>query len=122
MSEPINFFLQNNDNLKPREEVRIEKLGAEPLPDGRRIKVSMEVTPFRERPNLEIALFDQAQRKVSGTTVIEAMTFRMEFILHLRNVTEPAGDYELRAALYYEDLASPQHRAQATVRIPTPAE
>lgn len=122
MSEPINFFLQNNDNLKPRDEVRIEKLGAEPLPDGRRIKVSMEVTPFRERPNLEIALFDQAQRKVSGTTVIEAMTFRMEFILHLRNVTEPAGDYELRAALYYEDLAAPQHRAQATVRIPAPAE
>lgn len=120
MSEPINFFLQDNDNLKPRHEVRIEKLGAEPLPDGRRIKVKMEVTPFRERPSFEIELFDEAERKVGGTTVIEAMTFRMEFILHLRGVTEPAGDYELHAALYYEEPSEPQHRTQTMVHIPEP--
>lgn len=120
MSEPINFFLQNNDNLKPRDEVRIEKLSAEPMPDGRRIKVRMEVTPFRERPSFEIALFDEAQRKVGATSVIEAMTFRMEFVLHLRGATEPAGDYALRAALYYEDPATPQHLAQTTVHIPAP--
>jgi len=120
MNEPINFFLQNNDHLKPRDEVRIEKLGAEAMPDGRRIKVQMEVTPFRERPSFEIALFDEAQRKVGGTTVIEAMTFRMEFVLHLRGVTEPAGTYTLRAALYYEDPSAPQHLTQTTVHVSAP--
>ncbi len=122
MSNPLDFYLDNNPNLKPRHEVRIEKLDAEPLPDGRRIKVQIEVTPFRERPSFEIALLDAAQRRVGGTTVIEAMTFRMEFILHLRDVTQPEGDYELHAALYYEDPAAPQHHAIATVHIPAPAD
>jgi hypothetical protein len=121
VSEPINFFL-NSDNLKPRSEVRIEKLDAQPLPDGRRVKVQLDVTPFREKPSFEIAILDAAGARVGGTTVIEAMTFRLELTLHLRGVAQPEGDYTLHVALYYEDPAEPQDHAQTTITIPAPAE
>lgn len=117
MSEPPRFFLPDNPNLRPRNEVRIERLEAEPSPDGRRIKVQITVTPFREQPNFEIALYDAAQRHVAGTTVIAAMNFRLEFTLHLRGVPAP-GEYTLRADLHYDDLPEPIERAEVIVHLP----
>ncbi|MCZ2096320.1 MAG: hypothetical protein AAGU78_11955 [Chloroflexota bacterium] len=117
MSEPPRFFLTENPNLKPRDEVRIERLEAEPSPDGRRVKVQIAVTPFREQPNFEIALVDAAQRHVAGTTVIAAMNFRLEFTLHLRGIPAP-GEYTLRADLYYDEAPAPAHRAETTLRLP----
>lgn len=122
MSEPINFFLPDNDNLKPREEVRIEKLDAEPLPDGRRIKVQLEVTPFREKPNFEIVILDATGTKVGETLVIEAMHFRLEFTMHVRSAAQPQGEYALVAALYYDEPATAQDRAETAVYIPAPGE
>lgn len=117
MSEPPRFFLPDNPNLKPRDEVRIERLEAEPSPDGRRIKVQITVTPFREQPNFEIALYDAAQRHAAGTTVIAAMNFRLEFTLHLRSVPAP-GEYTLRADLHYDDTPDPVDRVETTVHLP----
>lgn len=120
MTGPPTFFLPDNPNLRPREEVRIEQLAALPTPDGQRVRVQIQVTPFREQPNFEIALYDSAQRRVGGTTVIAAMNFRMEFIVHLRGVAHPHGDYVLRADLYYDDPSAPQDRAETAVHIPAP--
>lgn len=121
MSEPL-FFLPDNDNLKPRHEVRIEGLDATPLEDGRRVRVRLEVTPFREKPSFSIAILDAANGVVAETTVIEAMGFRLELILHMRGAAPPEGDYALHAALYYEDPSTPQDRAQTTVHLPAPGE
>ena len=42
-----------------RKEVRIIELRAEPWPeDGRRVRIHLEVTPFLERPNLEVPITD----------------------------------------------------------------
>lgn len=117
MTDPPRFFLPDNPNLKPRDEVRIERLEATPSPDGRRVKVQIAVTPFREQPNFEIALYDTAQRNVGGTTVIAAMYFQLELTLHLRGIPAP-GEYMLRADLYYDDAAAPACRAEITLRLP----
>jgi hypothetical protein len=114
----IDLFLQNDESRAPRDQVRIERLAATPYPDGRRIKVEIDVTPFRERPNLEIAIRDQNGKMVSGSSVIATMIFKMEFVLHLRDVTEPAGDYIVEAKLYYDDILSPQDTREITLNIP----
>ena len=117
--DDINLYLLNNDNLLPRNQVKITEVTATPYPDGRRINVAIAITPFRERPNLEIAILrapDGDEDKegtasptlVAGTSVIAIMTFQADFNLHLRGVNDLAGTYSVNVALYYEDVQSPQ--------------
>ena len=49
----INFF-ESNDVPQPRDKVKIERVDTQPYPDGWRVKVIVEVTPFEDRPSLEI--------------------------------------------------------------------
>lgn len=114
----IDLFLQNNPNLRPRDEVRIERVAATPYPDRYRVHVEVEVTPFREQPNLEIAITDQNGRAAATATVVALMGFKVAFNLHLRGVDDPAGSYAVRVQLYYEDVTSPQDTYEAPLVIP----
>ena len=40
----------------PPGETRISAVRAEPWPDGRRVSVEVEITPFQQRPNLHISI------------------------------------------------------------------
>jgi hypothetical protein len=111
------FFL-NNANLLPRNEVRIERVAASPFPDQRRVKLEVDVTPFRERPNLEIAIRDAQGRAVSVASILSTMHFKMEFVMHLRGVERPAGDYSVQVRLYYDDAGLPQDTAETALTIP----
>jgi hypothetical protein len=114
----INLFLQNNPNLHPRDDVRIERVTATPYPDRRRVHVEVEVTPFREQPNLEITISDEHGRPVAATTVVALMGFKMAFNLHLRGADDPVGPHTVRVQLYYEDVASPQDVYETHLDIP----
>jgi hypothetical protein len=116
----IDLILQNNDNLLPREEVRVERVKAAPYPDGRRVHVEVTVTPFRERPNLEITIINAGGKTVSSTSAIAIMNFRVTFTLHLRGVDDPAGEYTVRVQLYYDDINAPQDTHETALHI-TPA-
>lgn len=97
---------------QPREKVRIERLHAQPHPDGWRVKVDIDVTPFQERPSLEIRLLKPGENLlVAELSVIETIHRTMEFTIHIRRVKALPGDYVAEADLYYEDRANPQHRA-----------
>ncbi len=114
----IDLIFQNNDNLLPRDEVLVESVKATPYPDGRRVHVEITVTPFRERPNLEIAILNAEAKIVSTASAIAIMNFRVALTMHLRGVTDPAGDYTVRVQLYYEDAAVPQDSYAAMLNIP----
>ena len=113
----IDFILQNNDNLLPRDEVHIESVKASPYPDGRRIHVEVTVTPFRERPNLEIAILNAQEKVVSTASAIAIMSFRLALTMHLRGVTDATGNYTVRVHLYYEDAAAPQDTNTAALTM-----
>ena len=113
----INLFLQNNPNLRPRDEVRIERVAATPYPDRHRVHVEVDVTPFREQPNLEITISDQNGRVAATATVVALMNFKVAFNLHLRGAADPVGLYTVRVQLYYEDVASPQDTHEASLEI-----
>lgn len=114
----IDLFLQNNDNLLPRSQVRIERVLATVYPDRRRIKVSVDVTPFKERPNFEISIRAKDGKLVAGSSVIASMHFQMEFILHLRGVeSDPAGEYNVSVQMYYDDIRSPQDTYETVLHI-----
>lgn len=101
-------FFDNGDNApKPREEVKIESVTVAPYEDGFRVHVEVDVTPFRERPNLLLMIHDEDDNIVSELNIIETMHPHMEFTMHLRGVENPAGAYSLTVELFYETRRPP---------------
>ena len=101
------FFFDSDEAPLPREQVKITELTVQPYPDGSRVAMQLKITPFLERPNLEIYARKDGGPIVAEMSVIETMTPRLEFTLHIRGVDSLAGDYALRAELYYDDRLSP---------------
>jgi len=97
------FFPDPNDPPLPPEEVRLRDLRAEPSPDGARVKVFLELTPFLKRPCAEVTLNDPDGAEVASTAILEAISRQMEFNLHLPS-DSPGGEYSLQVTLYYQKL------------------
>jgi len=93
------------DGLPPNE-VRFIELHTEPWPeDASRVRVHLEVTPFLERPNLEVLITDASSQEVSSINIIESIDTRMAFTMHLRG-KEGNGPYTLKAAVVYPDIGT----------------
>ncbi len=113
------FFTPDDANPPlPRAEVRIEELSAEPYPDGGRVRMTLTLTPFLERPNLEIYARKQGGPIVAELSVIETMMTQLDFTLHIRGVESLPGTYVLRAELYYDERTNPQDVRETTFLIP----
>ena len=95
------FFPEDSLNRMTPEETRIKTLSAEPYPDGYRVHVNIEVTPFQKRPHIEVVLTDASGDEIGSTTIVEPMTWKMEFTMHIRG--ELNNPYTLEARLFYTD-------------------
>lgn len=104
----IQFFNNNDQVPKPKDEIRIEELTVTPYPDRRRIFIVIKVTPFQERPNLVLVARDEEDNIVGELDIIETMHTTMEFTMHLRGPQDTAGAYSLTADLFYETKSPPQ--------------
>ncbi len=99
------FFDNPNDLPVPPEEMAIRKLTVQPYEDGRRVAVDFEITPFQEKPNMEIDVRNSKDLLVATLSVVEAIEHKMSFTLHLREET-PGGEYTLKMDVFYTDLSS----------------
>jgi hypothetical protein len=87
--------------LPPRE-VRIRDLRVESYPDGKRIRVSLELTPFQKRPSGELFINDLLGNQVATANIIETIDSKMELTMHLRT-PNPQGQFSARAIIFYTD-------------------
>jgi hypothetical protein len=78
------FFLDPNVERLPPESTRLLDLRAEPYPDGLRIRIGIELTPFLKRPNLELTLTDSHGQDCGSTSILEPMGWKLELTLHIR--------------------------------------
>jgi hypothetical protein len=99
------FFADPSEVPLPPAEVRIRALNVEPWPDGKRLRVILEVDPFQKRPNVDLTLFDNQGRELSSAFIIESMTRKMELVMHLRSPA--SGSCTLHAVLYFSALPDP---------------
>ena len=91
------------DGLPPQQ-VRILELRAEPWSeDGRRVRIHLEVTPFLERPNIEVEIANVKGDAVSSISIIETIDARMAFTMHLRG-NPLDGKFTLSASLSYPEI------------------
>lgn len=97
------FFPDPNDPPLPPEEVRLRNLRAEPWPDGLRVKVFLELTPFQKRPSAELTLAGPDGEEAARTSILETISRQMELNLHLRP-DAAAGEYTLDITVYYQKL------------------
>jgi hypothetical protein len=95
------FFPEDNLTRATPEETHITTLSAEPYPDGYRARVNIEVTPFQKRPHIDVALLDANGDEIASTTIVEPLTWKMEFTMHIRG--ELKNPYTLEAKLFYPD-------------------
>jgi hypothetical protein len=97
----IEFF---DDPLKgphSREDVRFNQLGLYVYDDRRRIAVGFDITPFLERPSVEVTITNAAGEVAANLTVIEAMQPNFNLTMHLRD-KNPADPYQIEAILFYQ--------------------
>ena len=98
----MDFFFPEDDlqRMTP-EETRITSLTAEPYPDGQRVRVNLEITPFQTRPYIEILLTDATGDEVATASIVEPMGWKLEFTMHLRGATQ--SPFTIDARLFYPD-------------------
>ena len=100
------FFPEDNLQRMTPEETHITSLAAEPYPDGQRIRVNIEITPFQKRPHMEVIITDATGEEVSTASIVEPMGWKLEFTMHLRGAK--AGPFKIEASLFYPDGPHPE--------------
>jgi len=109
-------FVDSEEIPLPRHEVRLRDIAVTPLADRRRILVEIRITPFQERPNVEVALLAPGGETVSKVSVVEADSPQLTLTMHLRSEPQ-SGEYALRGALSYE-ADPPQDVRERRFRLP----
>lgn len=92
------------ENGQLPQEVRIQGLRAEPWSeDGRRLRIHLDVTPFLERPDIEVTISNANGEALSNISIIESIDAHMAFTMHLRGAPVE-GPLSLSASISYPDI------------------
>jgi hypothetical protein len=97
------FFDDPNEVPLPPEEVRILHFSAEPDADGRRVVVHFRLTPFQQKPNIEIVMRNQGGEEAASLNVVEAIESKMDFTVHLR-LEDTRGKYKANMRVFYSSI------------------
>ena len=115
----IQFFEPEEAPLPP-DEIALRAFVVEPLADGRRVRLSLSITPFQQRPSIEVEILDPGQQQVSLTSIVEATDVSMSLTMHLRGEAR-TGEYTALARLYYPPHP-PVDQARAAFVLPASGE
>jgi hypothetical protein len=94
------FFSDPDEIPLPPREVRIREMHADFWSDGHRVRITIEVDPFQQRPSLDAVILGPLGNELADASIIETMTRVLEFNMHLRGEILP-GEYILQVKLYY---------------------
>jgi hypothetical protein len=107
----MEFFIADpNVERLPPDKTHILDLQAEPYPDGTRLRVSLELTPFQQRPSIELVLISPDGSRAATASIIEPMAWKLELTLHIRDRQANTPKYTLMASLNYPELGEMDRR------------
>jgi hypothetical protein len=116
------FFHDPSDVPLPPDEVRIRSFQAAVWPDNRRVRIKLELTPFQRRPHGEVTIKDQDGGEVASFSIVEAITPRLDFTVHLRS-GRTSGRFTASAVIFYleeeQEPASSNGEPEEGYRLPT---
>jgi hypothetical protein len=118
----MEFFNTDPDLIRyPPAETHLLELRATLNPDGKRLRVILDLTPFQQRPLLELELTDSSGNEVASASIIEPVGWKLELTLHIRRTTPTNENYTLAASLSYPELGEIDRRTVSII-VPTAAD
>ena len=118
----MEFFLVDPNIVRlPPAETRLLDLQAKPYTDGKRLRVVLELTPFLQRPYLELSLTDATGLVAASASIVEPMAWKLELTLHIRPADPATHSYLLAAVLSYPELGEIDRR-EINIEIPATTE
>jgi len=113
------FLPDPEDVLFPPVDTRLVDLQAEPYPDGKRIRVVLDLTPFQQKTYIDLDLKDSTGVIATTTNIVEPAVNKLELTLHIdRPPSGATAQYTLSAAVYYPDLGEVDRRLLGIVLPP----
>lgn len=100
--QPINFYDDPERQGRARADVRLKQLGLFVHEDGRRVAIGFNLTPFAERPSIDVTATNGDGHLAGSMTIVEALSPNFSLTLHLRD-SDPTDVYEIEAVVYYKD-------------------
>lgn len=94
------FFADEDEIPLPPKEVRITDATAQIAPDGRRVALTITLTPFLEYPNLEIVLYRPDGEEERSLTIVGTMERHFMVTLHIKQPLP--GQYRIKIDLVHE--------------------
>jgi hypothetical protein len=95
-------FHDANEAPQAPSDTRIIVLSAEPWPDGHRVSVQVQLTPYQQRPNLHISICDAQGQEKASVGAVHIRQTQIAFTIHLRHL-DTAGQYRVVAYVAYAD-------------------
>jgi hypothetical protein len=111
------FISEPNVTRYAPSDTRLLDLRAVPDSEGKHLRVTLELSPFLQRPNIEINLTDSSGHQVVSASIIEPVGWRLEITLHIRKLNLSVGNYNLTAGLFYPKLGEVDRR-MLVIKIP----
>ena len=100
------FFFTEYEDAVPREEVRLKNVEARHDPGTKIIRLFLELTPFIDKPSLDIRL-RTGEIELASTSLVELISPKNELAMHIRAAELPE-ECELNITVYYMDIALPE--------------
>jgi len=97
-------FLDPSIERLPPDQTAILNLHAEPYPDGIRVRVNLELTPFIHPPCIELLINDPNGNEAGSASIVEPMGWKIDLTLHIRPSALNTGVFTLSALLTYPDI------------------
>ncbi|MBN2388933.1 MAG: hypothetical protein JXB85_18100 [Anaerolineales bacterium] len=107
----MEFFLDPDIERLPPARTRLLDLRAEPSSDGQRLRLHLELTPFEQRPDLELTLTDPDGSPCGSASIVGPVSWVLELTFHVRKPVEVPGIYTLTAVLSYVEHGEVDRRA-----------
>lgn len=101
----------------PAGDARLTGLYVEPGDRGGQIRITLELTPCRIPPIVELSLWGSDGHCASSVSIVEPPGSKVELTLHIRR-PDPDGSYRLLAALSFPQLGEVDRRETALTLPP----
>jgi hypothetical protein len=112
------FFQDPHEVRLPPEEVRLKEVQVIPVSQDGRAKILVELTPFQQRPNVEVSITDPSGRETAHATILESMLAKLEFTMHIRKF-DPELEYQAITRVYYQRLPEAS-KEPVEIELPEP--
>ena len=97
------FFSDPDEIPLPPDEIRFRNIQVYPIDDSNKIKIFIEIDPFRKKPNIDLVVFNNRREIATSVNIIESIQRKMEIIAHLKRNTADI-EFNLEATLYYSEI------------------